>query len=379
MIYLDNAATSWPKPPAVVQAVSNAVAECFGNPGRTDHRSSFEAAEIILGCREKLAKLFRVSDPLRICFTSNTTSALNLALKGLLAPGDHVICTSLEHNSVWRPLMRLEQLGTEVSIVQASADGTISLEDIAAQIRANTRLIASIHASNVTGAILPVAEIGRIAHQHDALFLIDAAQTAGSIPIDVEEMQCDLLAFPGHKGLLGPQGTGGLYIREGLTLTPLMEGGTGSDSSNPYQPEFEPDRYEAGTQNLPGLAGLSAGLSYLLHRCVKDVSEWEHVLTQRLLEGLAEIKSVTLYGPPLGRRRSAVVSFNIKGKDAARVAEELATEFDIACRSGLHCALLAHCTQGTAKSGTVRFSPGPFTGIGDVDQAVKAVREIASH
>ena len=379
MIYLDNAATSWPKPPAVVQAVSNAVAECFGNPGRTDHRSSFEAAEIILGCREKLARLFRISDPLRICFTSNTTSGLNLALKGLLKPGDHVICTSLEHNSVWRPLMRLEQSGTEVSIVQALPDGTISPQDIAAQIRSNTRLIVSIHASNVNGAILPVAEIGTLAHAYGALFLVDAAQTAGSIPIDVEEMQCDLLAFPGHKGLLGPQGTGGLYIREGLTLSPLMEGGTGSDSSNPFQPEFEPDRYEAGTQNLPGIAGLSAGLSYLMTRCVKDVSEWEHVLTQRLLEGLADIKSVTLYGPPLGRRRSAVVSFNIKGKDAARVAEELATEWDIASRSGLHCAWLAHCTQGTAKIGTVRLSPGPFTGIGDVDQAVAAVRAIASH
>jgi cysteine desulfurase family protein len=377
MIYLDNAATSWPKPPAVVQAVCRALEAVGGNPGRTNHRLSFGAVETIQECRENLARLFHVANPLRICFTANATEALNLALKGLLSAGDHVICSSLEHNSVWRPLVRLKENGVEVSMAAPSPSGTVSAAAISAQLRHNTRLIAIIHASNVSGAITPVAEIGSLAHERGISLLLDAAQTAGAIPIDVEAMHVDLLAFPGHKSLLGPQGTGGLYVSEAVQLLPLKEGGTGSDSSNRHQPDFLPDRFESGTLNTPGIDGLNQAALYLLDRGVEEIQRYEKALTQRLVIGLAETRNVTVYGPPPGDARAAVVSFNIGGMDSVRAAEELERRWDISCRPGLHCAPLAHKTLGTYESGAVRFSPGPFTTTEEIDIALRAVRELA--
>ena len=264
MIYLDNAATSWPKPPAVARAVREALTGAVGNPGRTSHRSAMEVASSVLECRENLAQLFGIANPLRICFTANTTDALNLAIHGTLLPGDHVICTSMEHNSVWRPLSALQERGVELSIAEADPSGVVNAESVRRLLRHNTRLIAIIHASNVNGAIQPVAEIGRIARASGVPMLVDAAQSAGSLPIDVEAMSIDLLAFPGHKGLLGPQGTGGLYVREGVELRPLKQGGTGSESDSPHQPSFYPDRLESGTLNIPGIAGLNAAVRYLL-------------------------------------------------------------------------------------------------------------------
>jgi cysteine desulfurase family protein len=377
MIYLDKAATSWPKPPAVVQAVCRALEAAGGNPGRTNHRLSFDAAQMIQECRENLARLFHIANPLRICFTANATEALNLALKGLLSPGNHVICSSMEHNSVWRPLVRLEEGGVEVSMATPGPCGTVSAAAVAAQLRNNTRLIAIVHASNVSGEITPVAEIGSLAHERGIPLLLDAAQTAGAIPINVETMHIDLLAFPGHKSLLGPQGTGGLYVSETVRLLALKEGGTGSDSSNQHQPDVLPDRFESGTLNTPGIAGLNQAALYLLGRGVEEVQQYEEQLTQRLVTGLAETGNVTVYGPTPGKTRAAVVSFNIGGMDSVRAAEELERRWDIACRPGLHCAPLAHRTLGTCKTGAVRFSPGPFTTTEEIDIAVRAVSELA--
>lgn len=377
MIYLDNAATSWPKPPAVVRAVRAALIGAAGNPGRTSHHSAMEVAGNVAECRENLAQLFGITNPLRICFTSNATDALNLALKGVLSPGNHVVCTSMEHNSVWRPLTALEERGVELSIAEADEHGVVTVESVKRLLRPNTRLIAITHASNVNGAIQPVAEIGWFARASGVPMLVDAAQSAGSLPIDVATMCIDLLAFPGHKGLLGPQGTGGLYVREGVDLNPLKQGGTGSDSNNPHQPSYYPDLLESGTLNVPGIAGLNAAVRHLLKIGVAKIAEREARLTQRLLAGLDGIDGVTVYGPALGTHRAPVVSFNIRDSDPFSVADELEKQADIACRPGWHCAGLAHRTQGTQGTGTVRLSPGPFTKMREVETALQVIEEIA--
>ncbi len=377
MIYLDNAATSWPKPPSVARAVRAALIGAAGNPGRTSHRSAMEVAGNVQECRESLAQLFGIANPLRICFTANTTDALNLAIHGILSPGDHVICTSMEHNSVWRPLTALQERGVELSIAEADSRGVVNAESLRRLLRHNTRLIAIIHASNVNGAIQPVAEIGRMARASGVPMLVDAAQTAGSLPIDVEAMCIDLLAFPGHKGLLGPQGTGGLYVREGVDLNPLKQGGTGSESKSPHQPSFYPDRLESGTLNVPGIAGLNAAARYLLNIGVAIIAEREEKLTRRLLAGLGSIEGVTVYGTALGSQRAPVVSFNIRDEDPVMVAGELERRAEIACRPGWHCAGLAHRSQGTQEVGTVRLSPGSFTKMSEIETAVQVIEEIA--
>ena len=377
MIYLDNAATSWPKPAAVARAVRQMVAAGAGNPGRTSHQSAMNAALMVQACRERLAQLFGIQNPLRICFMANTTEALNLAIKGVLKPGDHVLCSSMEHNSVWRPLTALEERGIELTVVETDACGVADASEIEKRIRGNTRLIAVLHASNVSGTIQPIAAIGRVARERGIAFLVDAAQTAGSIPIDVEAMKIDLLAFPGHKGLLGPQGTGGLYVREGVELRPLKEGGTGSESLNSRQPSFYPDRLESGTLNLPGIAGLNESLRYLLRRGVASIERKEAALMQQLLAGLAGIDGVVVYGPGVEVPRAAVVSFNIRGMDSEYVATQLEARADIACRPGWHCAGLAHRTLGTEKSGTVRLSPGGFTKPAEIETALGAITELA--
>lgn len=378
MIYLDNAATSWPKPPAVARAVRDAITHGVGNPGRTSHRSSMDAAMMIQECRENIAQLFAITNPLRICFTANTTDSLNTAIKGVLVPGDHVICSSMEHNSIWRPLTALAEQGVELSIAEADSCGVVEASTVERLLQPNTKLIAMLHASNVNGAIQPIAEIGLLARKHGITMLVDAAQSAGSIPIDVEAMHIDLLAFPGHKGLLGPQGTGGLYVSEGVDLHLLKEGGTGSDSDSPHQPTYYPDRLESGTLNLPGIAGLNQAVRYLLQRGVAQIERHESKLTQRLLAALMAIDGVTDYGPSAGVPRASVVSFNLREIDPVLVATELEKRADIACRPGWHCAGLAHRTQGTQQTGTVRLSPGPFTTMKEIEVAVSVIAELAA-
>jgi cysteine desulfurase family protein len=377
MIYLDNAATSWPKPPGVARAVSRALTHAVGNPGRTNHRLTMDAALLVQECRENLAQLFGIANPLRICFTANATEALNLAIKGIVSPGDHVICSSMEHNSVWRPLTALQKSGVAFSIAQANPAGVVDPASVERLIQPNTKLIVMLHASNVSGAIQPVAALGRLARDRGILMLLDAAQSAGSIPIDVQAMNIDLLAFPGHKGLLGPQGTGGLYVSEKVDLRPLKEGGTGSESNSPQQPSCYPDRLESGTLNLPGIAGLNQSVLCVLRRSVEAVARHEARITQRLLSGLARIDGVTVYGPALGVPRAPVVSFNIRAMDPVYVAAELERCADIACRPGWHCAGLAHRTLGTAETGTLRLSPGPFTRIAEISKALAAVAALA--
>jgi cysteine desulfurase family protein len=375
MIYLDNAATSWPKPDAVCNAMAACIKNYGANPGRSGHRMAIQAGEKVYECRENLARLFGIGDPLRIAFTANATEAINLAVKGLLAAGDHVIITSMEHNAVVRPLKKLERQGVELSVVKADSSGRVGLAGIENNVRSNTRLLLVTHASNITGTVNDVQSIGRLAQEHKIIFMVDAAQTAGKCPIDVGLMNIDLLAFPGHKGLLGPQGTGGLYIGEGLELDTLKEGGTGSVSESLEQPDFLPDRYESGTLNTPGIAGLNEGVKYILKIGVDNIRGHEKQLERQMRQGLESIPAVRVYGsnaPELG-----VLSITIDGKDCNEVCNELDEKYGIASRGGLHCAGLAHQTIGTRSTGTIRFSIGPFNTPGDIDQALAAVKTIA--
>ncbi len=380
MIYLDNAATSWPKPEAVYQAMDNFMRYIGASPGRSAHRLSIEAGRIIYETRESLAQLFGTDDPMHIIFTSNATEALNLALRGILHPGDHVITSSMEHNSVMRPLRAMERKGVEITVVNCSPEGFLNPQDIERAIKPNTKLITLNHASNVVGTILPVAEVGQIARHHDVLFMVDAAQTVGCYPIDVETMNIDLLAFSGHKGLYGPQGVGGLYLRKGMEqrIEPLTYGGTGSHSEYEYQPDFLPDKYESGTPNTVGLAGLGAGVRFVLSQGVSSMQRKEETLTQLLLQGLKAIPRVTVYGDSDTRRQVAVVSFNISGLTPSEVAMQLEEGYQIMCRAGLHCSPAAHKTMGTFPQGTIRLSPGHFTSPEDIEITLEAVQEIAT-
>lgn len=379
-IYLDNAATSFPKPEAMLAAMTAFQQNAGANPGRSGHGRSIEAGRIVFEAREALARLFHIEDPLRIALTKNATESLNITLQGGLRPGDHVITSDMEHNSVMRPLRFLETSGVELSVVPCSPRGELEPDDVRKALRKNTRMVVLTHASNVTGTILPVEEIGALLRDRpDVLFCVDAAQTAGALPVDVEKMRIDLLAFTGHKSLSGPQGTGGLYIREGLEnkISPLMMGGTGSRSEFEQQPAFMPDRYESGTPNTIGIAGLSAGVSFVLEQTVRKVRDREERLTSRFLDGLRDLRDdVIVYGPQDASRQTAVVSFNIKGLTASEVASWLEESRGILCRPGLHCAPSAHRTIGTFPRGTIRFSFGFFNTQQDVDDACAALREL---
>jgi len=379
MIYLDNAATSWPKPEAVYQAMDSLMRHTGASPGRSGHLLSITAARIIYETREAVAQLFGVHDPAHIVFTSNATEALNLAIKGLLHIGDHAVTSSLEHNSVMRPLRALEKKGIEVTVVNCSAHGSLDPGDIERAIRPYTRLIVLSHASNVVGTILPVAEVGRIARDHGVPLLVDAAQSAGCYPIDFEAMNIDLLAFSGHKSLYGPQGTGVLCIREGIEslLEPLKYGGTGSYSEYEHQPEFLPDKYESGTPNTVGLAGLGAGVRFVMQEGLSNIRAKEERLTKLLMDGLTTIPGVDTYGKSRPGDRVAIVSFNISGQTPSEVALRLEEDFRIMCRPGLHCSPVAHRTLGTFPQGSVRLSPGHFNSVHDIERTVEAVRQIA--
>lgn len=378
MIYLDNAATSFPKPPAVTESIVDFLAHSAGNPGRSGHVLALAAQTVVAATRRQLASLFGVPDPSRIVFALNATDALNTALWGLLRPGDRVVTTSIEHNAVARPLHALAERGVEVTRVACAPDGTLDLDDLDRALRSGpVRLVAMCHASNVVGTILPAREAAKLAHGQGALFLLDAAQTAGVLPIDAREMGIDLLAVPGHKGLLGPTGTGGLYVAPGVRLSPLRQGGTGTRSEEERQPEELPEAFEAGTLNTVGIAGLGAALRYLGDRGQQAIRAHEVALTTRLIDGLREVPGVRVHGTGNPALQVGVVSLSVEGWEPVDFAAVLDSSFGIAVRSGLHCAPLAHRTLGTFPRGTVRLSPGCFTTDDDVDQALAAVRELA--
>ncbi|MBN2489865.1 MAG: aminotransferase class V-fold PLP-dependent enzyme [Planctomycetes bacterium] len=380
MIYLDHAATAFARPPEVRDAMVHFLDRVSANPGRSGHRLSLAAAEVVYEAREAVAELFHAPDPLRVVFGLNGTEAINQALVGLLRPGDHVVTSSLEHNAVMRPLRALEARGVAVTVVRCSPEGLLDPAHIEQALRPETRMIVLNHASNVVGTVLPVAAAGRIARAHGVLLLVDAAQTAGAWPIDVEGDHIDLLAFTGHKSLLGPTGTGGLVIGARVdpgAMQPLKHGGTGSASEHERQPEFLPDRLESGTPNAVGIAGLGAAVRWLLDRGIEAVQEQEAALAVRLIAGLSAIAGVRVYGTEDPARRTATVSFTVAGRSVAEVGYALDESFDILSRVGLHCAPAAHRTIGTFPEGTVRFSLGLFNNADDVDCAVDAVARIA--
>jgi cysteine desulfurase/selenocysteine lyase len=380
MVYLDNAATSFPKPQTVPEAIVGFMTRVGANPGRSGHYLSVEAERIRYGTREAIGRLFNHADPQRVVFTANVTAALNLVLFGMVQPGDRVVVTGMEHNSVMRPLRFLEQRGVTVTLVDTASDGTVDPQDVARALDAPARLVCTLHASNVIGTVVPIGEIGRICRDRGVPYLVDAAQTAGCVPIDLGKDPIDMLAFTGHKGLLGPTGTGGLVLSPSFDeklIAPLVFGGTGSRSEQEYQPEFLPDRFESGTCNIAGIAGLSAGLDYILTRGLSEIRAHESRLVHQLIEGLGAIDGVTVYGTPDPKKRTAAVSFRIAGIDNSVTARRLSEEFDIMCRAGLHCAPRAHKTIGTFPEGTVRLSVGPFNTRADIDAALSAVAAIA--
>jgi cysteine desulfurase family protein len=381
-IYLDNAATSWPKPEPVYRAVDHYLREVGGPNGRSGYREALEANRIVERARRGVAALMGADDPSHIVFGFNGTDVLNLAIRGIVRPGDHVVTTVCDHNSVLRPLRALrENADVTVSYVPCDGQGFVSPDDVRAALRPNTRLVAVNHVSNVTGAIQPIADIGAVVGQSDAFFLVDAAQSLGHVPIDVGSIAVDLLAAPGHKGLLGPLGTGVLYIRPGVEreLAPLRYGGTGSQSEEDRQPDQLPDKYEPGNHNLLGLAGLAAATDFLRSETIEALHAHHTLLTGPLLNGLREIEGVTIHGPLSTSNRSSVVSFTIEGYDPQELAAMLEMTCGIQCRAGLHCAPRMHAALGTtAGGGTVRLSPGFVTTPADIDDVTTALQEVAS-
>lgn len=375
-IYFDHAATSHPKPQCVLDAVQLALTEHNANPGRSGHHAAIEAGRIVLNTREQLAKMLGAENPTDVIFTFNCTDALNLAIKGVLNRGDHVVTTMLEHNSVLRPLHEMAKRGRiALSVLAPREDGFIAPDDIEHALRPNTRLICVTHASNVTGAIQPVAAIGEIAKRHGVLYLIDGAQILGGIPVNVQTLHCDLYAFPGHKSLLGPQGTGGLYIRSGVEPYTLREGGTGSSSESVLQPPELPERYESGTVNLPGIAGLGAGCAYVRLRQMQIMMH-ERELTTALYEGIARIPGASIYTPKEEAARASIVSFNLGDLSSSQTADALA-QANIAVRGGLHCAPMAHQFLGTLRRGAVRASLGHANTFEEVDAFLRTLHDIS--
>jgi len=377
MIYFDNAATSFPKPSMVYDSIMEAMKEYGANPGRSGHKLALQLGREIYETRELIAKLFNIDNPMNIIYTFNCTESLNLGIKGILDKGDHVITTSMEHNSVLRPLKALEKEGIEVTIVKGDPMGRIDPQDIEKKIKDNTKLIVTTHISNLTGTIMPIEEIGKVAKRNNIYYLVDAAQSAGVYEIDVKKMGIDMLAFPGHKGLLGPQGTGALYIGDNIDLRELKQGGTGSISHLLEQPDVNPDKYESGTPNGPGIVGLGTGIKYILETGMDNIRKHEEALTRYFIEEISKINGVKAYGPLSVKEQAAVVPINIKNEDSSEISYILDEYYNIAVRPGLHCAPMAHKTIGTFEQGVVRFSFGPFNTFKDVEVGIEALRKIS--
>ena len=376
-IYLDNGATSYPKPEEVYTAVYDFMRNIGVSSGRGAYRQALNADRIVYQTRGLLAQLFNIRDVSRIVFTANVTQALNLAIKGILKGKEHVITTCMEHNAVWRVLKIMEaEQGIQLSTVKCAEEGSFNAEQVEKMIRQDTGLIVMLHASNVTGTIMPIREVGAVAREYNIPFLVDAAQTAGVIPIDVESDNIDMLAFTGHKGLMGPQGTGGLYIRQGIDLRPLLEGGTGGDSKLERQPDDLPDRYEAGTLNVSGIAGLGASVKFILNEGVEKIREHEKNLTAYALEKLSSIAGIKIYGPQNPERQTAVISLNFSDQKCEDIAYMLDTNYGIMVRAGLHCAPCAHRTINTLQRGTFRIGMGFYNTYDHIDCLVKALAEI---
>ena len=377
MIYLDNAATTMKKPECVIQAVVEAMGS-MGNAGRGAHDEALNASRLVYELRSGFAEFFNAEHPRQIVFTANATESLNIAIKGILNPGDHVITTVLEHNSVLRPLYEMEEKGVELTFIGCDSLGRVNVEDFEKNIRTNTKAIICTHGSNLTGNLVNVEKIGKLAKERGLLFVVDASQTAGVIPIDVQKMYIDILCFTGHKGLLGPQGTGGMYVREGVNVRPLLSGGSGVQTFSKTHPSEMPTALEAGTLNTHGLAGLKAAISYIREQGVQTLYEKEYMLMKRFYEGIQKISGVTVYGDFSCEKRCPIVTLNVRDYDSSEVSDALYIQYGISTRSGGHCAPLMHETLGTVEKGAVRFSFSHMNTNEEIIQAIEAIREIAS-
>lgn len=374
-IYFDNAATSFPKAPEVAEQVYHYLVNIGMNINRGLYENSLAAAHTVLETRELLCTLFHYPNPTNVVFTKNVTESLNVLIKGLLRPGDHVIVSALEHNAVMRPLNSLLHKNISISRAFCNQKGYLAIDSVKKLLRPETKAIIMTHASNICGTILPLAEVGRLCKEKNIFFIIDSAQTAGFLDLDFSELRASALAFTGHKGLLGPQGIGGFLIDEQLaqTLTTLIEGGTGSLSEQEIQPHYLPDKFEAGTLNIPGIYGLNAALKYLLQKGIKTIRETELTLTERFLQNIKNIKGIDLIGPADTTDQTAIVSLDFPGRDNADIAYRLAKDFNIMTRCGLHCAPSAHKTLGTFPQGTVRFSFSHFNTKEEIDFTINAI------
>lgn len=377
MIYLDNGATTYHKPEAVIQAVADAMRH-MGNSGRGSHQASLGASRTIYDTRVLVSELFGLGNPLQVAFTANSTASLNMAVQGIFSPGDHVITTMLEHNSVLRPLYRMRENGVELTIVRADRLGNIRYEDMEAAIRPNTKGIICTHASNLTGNLVDIARVGEICRRASLVFILDASQTAGVFDIDMGGMGIDVLCFTGHKSLMGPQGTGGICVREGISIRPLMAGGSGTHSYSELHPSDMPEALEAGTVNGHGIAGLHAALEFIKETGMESIRNREQLLMRRFYQGVSDIRGVTVYGD-FSRMdlHSPVVALNIRDYDSGEVSDGLAMDYGIYTRAGAHCAPLMHQALGTVEQGAVRFSMSYYNTEEEMDQAVLAVREMA--
>ncbi len=376
MIYLDNAATTVQKPRQVSRAVAEAMCS-LGNAGRGVHEATLGASRVIFETRKRLADFFHAESPKQIVFTMNSTESLNIAIKGILQSGDHVITTELEHNSVLRPLYEMEKRGVELTFIRSDKNGCIDLQDIEHEIRKNTRAIVCTHGSNLTGNLVNIGKIGEIARKHDVLFCVDASQTAGVFPIDVQEMKIDILCFTGHKSLLGPQGTGGMYVREGVVVRPLLSGGSGVQTYSREHPAQMPTALEAGTLNGHGIAGLNAAIGYIQDTGIDVIREREQALMKRFYDGVKEIPGVKIYGDFTTDCRCPIVALNLGDYDSSEVSDELFMSYGIATRPGAHCAPLMHRALGTVEQGAVRFSFSHYNTEEEIDAAVSALQELA--
>ncbi len=377
-IYFDNGSTSFPKAPGVVTAMANLLEQGAFNINRGNYEGAYEVAAIVLETRELLAELFRAKSSKQVVFTPGITYSLNFLIKGLLKPGDHVLVTGLEHNAVMRPLCQMEKEGVTYEVIPTDNEGMVCAEDVEKLIRKETRLVVVLHASNVCGTVVPIEEIGAVCKKHGVFFAVDTAQSAGTIPVDMQKANIDFLAFTGHKGLLGPQGIGGFLISEELDkeLTPLIAGGTGSISDSLEMPTMLPDKYESGTMNLPGIIGLHAALSYLKETGVEAIHEKKMVLTEYLLNGLKQFPDIRVVGRQTLEDRVAVVSLDFMNTDNAVAAFTLESEYGIMTRVGLHCAPIAHKSLGTYPQGTVRIAFSASNTTEEIDILLEALKHI---